>query len=57
MVGRTERSPLVEGPPLAVDSENLPPLPLPQPHIPVEEGWPTLPQIGKRLQTTTGSSP
>ena len=35
MVGWTERSPLVEGPPLPVDSENLPPLPLPQPQIPV----------------------
>ena len=35
MVGWTELSPLVEGPPLPVDSENLPPLPLPQPQIPV----------------------
>ena len=35
MVGWTERSPLVEGPPLPVDSENLPPLPLPHPQIPV----------------------
>ena len=35
MVGWTERSPLVDGSPLPVDSENLPPLPLTQLRIPV----------------------